>query len=223
MISINTDMPAIKAQLAHRKSSVGMYEAAEKLASGKRFNTARDDEAGLYVSSKMGAEFLGQKVVIKAASDAALLLLVQETAVEQSSDIAMRIHELAVQMANSLYADSDRAFVQLEVDQLIEQSTMVSSEVRFNGVNIANGTTGITPDLRIQAGAGVDDTFAVAIVSGATLSAMLSTESDVTSQANAQQTMTAMVSTLATMSEQKATIGASINRLKATIDNLSAS
>jgi flagellin len=223
MISINTDMSAIKAQLAHRMSSVGVFEASEKLTSGKRLNTARDDAAGLSVASKMGAELSGQKVAIKAASDATSLLLLQETAVKQLSDIVTRIHELAVQMANGVYEDSDRAFAQLEVDQLVEQSTMVSSAAKFNGVNIANGTTGVTPDLRIQAGAGVNDTFAVTIVPGATLSAMLSTGSDVTSQTNAQQTVTAMVSALSTMSKQKAIIGASINRLKATIDNLSAS
>ena len=186
-------------------------------------NTARDDAAGLSVSSKMGAELSGQKIAVKAASDAMSLLLVQETAVEQFSDVVTRIHELATQMANGVYVDSDRAFAQLEVDQLIKQSAMVSSAANFNGVNVANGTTGATPYLRIQAGAGADNTFAAAIVPGATLSAMLSTGSDVTSRGNAKQTVTAMVSALATMSEQKAIIGASINRLKATIDNLSAS
>ena len=186
-------------------------------------NTARDDAAGLSVSSKMGAELSGQKIAVKAASDAMSLLLVQETAVEQFSDVVTRIHELATQMANGVYADSDRAFAQLEVDQLIKQSAMVSSAANFNGVNVANGTTGVTPDLRIQAGAGADNTFAAAIVPGATLSATLSTGSYVTSQANAKQTVTAMVSALATMSEQKAIIGVLINRLKSTIDNLSAS
>ena len=223
MITINTDISALKAQLANRNSFIGMNESAEKLASGKRLNSAKDDAAGMAVSSKMTAELMGQKVGISAASDAMSLLLVQETAVDQFSNIISRIHELAVQMANGTYVANDRAFAQLEVDRLVEQFVMVSSETKFNGVNITNGINGVTPGIRIQAGASADDTFTVNVVPGGTLSAMLPLVSNVTNQTNAEQTLTTMVSALATMSEQKAMIGASINRLKTTIDNLTAS
>ena len=223
MITINTDISALNAQLANRNSFIGMNESAEKLASGKRLNSAKDDAAGMAVSSKMTAELMGQKVGISAASDAMSLLLVQETAVDQFSNIISRIHELAVQMANGTYVANDRAFAQLEVDRLVEQFVMVSSETKFNGVNITNGINGVTPGIRIQAGASADDTFTVNVVPGGTLSAMLPLVSNVTNQTNAEQTLTTMVSALATMSEQKAMIGASINRLKTTIDNLSAS
>ena len=223
MITINTDISALNAQLANRNSFIGMNESAEKLASGKRLNSAKDDAAGMAVSSKMTAELMGQKVGISAASDAMSLLLVQETAVDQFSNIISRIHELAVQMANGTYVANDRAFAQLEVDRLVEQFVMVASETKFNGVNITNGIIGVTPGIRIQAGAGADDTFTVNVVPGGTLSAMLPLVSNVTNQTNAKQTLTTMVSALATMSEQKAMIGASINRLKTTIDNLSAS
>ena len=223
MITINTDISALNAQLANRNSFIGMNESAEKLASGKRLNSAKDDAAGMAVSSKMIAELMGQKVGISAASDAMSLLLVQETAVDQFSNIISRIHELAVQMANGTYVANDRAFAQLEVDRLVEQFVMVSSETKFNGVNITNGINGVTPGIRIQAGASADDTFTVNVVPGGTLSAMLPLVSNVTNQANAEQTLTTMVSALATMSEQKAMIGASINRLKTTIDNLTAS
>ena len=223
MITINTDISALNAQLANRNSFIGMNESAEKLASGKRLNSAKDDAAGMAVSSKMTAELMGQKVGISAASDAMSLLLVQETAVDQFSNIISRIHELAVQMANGTYVANDRAFAQLEVDRLVEQFVMVSSETKFNGVNITNGINGVTPGIRIQAGASADDTFTVNVVPGGTLSAMLPLVSNVTNQTNAEQTLTTMVSALATMSEQKAMIGASINRLKTTIDNLTAS
>ena len=223
MITINTDISALNAQLANRNSFIGMNESAEKLASGKRLNSAKDDAAGMAVSSKMIAELMGQKVGISAASDAMSLLLVQETAVDQFSNIISRIHELAVQMANGTYVANDRAFAQLEVDRLVEQFVMVSSETKFNGVNITNGINGVTPGIRIQAGASADDTFTVNVVPGGTLSAMLPLVSNVTNQTNAEQTLTTMVSALATMSEQKAMIGASINRLKTTIDNLTAS
>ena len=78
MISVLTDISALNAQLANRNSVLGMNNAAEKLASGKRLNSARDDAAGMAVSSKMTAEIMGQQVGISAASDAISLLLVQE-------------------------------------------------------------------------------------------------------------------------------------------------
>ena len=223
MISVNTDISALNAQLANRNSISGMNDAAEKLASGKRLNSAKDDAAGMAVSSKMTAELMGQKVGISAASDAISLLLVQETAVDQFSNIISRVHELAVQMANGAYVANDRAYAQLEVDELVEQFVMVASETTFNGRNITNGIIGVTQGIRIQAGASGNETFTVDVVPGGTLSGMLPLVSNVTSQANAELTLTTMVSALETMSEQKAMIGASINRLRATIDNLSAS
>ena len=223
MISVITDISALNAQSANRKSFIGMNNSMEKLASGKHLNAAKDDAAGMAVSSKMTAELTGQKIGIRAASDAISMLLVQETAVDQFSNIILRIHELAVQMANGIFDANDRANAQLEVDALVDQFAMVASHTKFNGMNITNGISGVTPGIRIQAGAGASDTFTVDVVPGGTLSTMLPIVSDVTNQTNAGNTLTTMVSALGTMSEQKAMIGASINRLKATINNLSAS
>ena len=100
---------------------------------------------------------------------------------------------------------------------------MVASETKFNGMNITNGISGVTPGILIQAGAGASDTFTVDVVPQRTLSITLPLMSHVTSQTNTRNTLTTMVSALVTMSEQKAMIGASINRLKATINNLTAS
>ena len=187
MISVLTDISALNAQLANRNSVSGMNNAAENLASGKRLNSARDDAAGMAVSSKMTAEIMGQKVGISAASDAISLLLVQETAVDQFSNIILRIHELAVQMANGAYVANDRAYAQLEVDELVEQFVMVASETTFNGKNITNGISGVTPGMRIQAGASGSETFTVDVVPGGTLSAMLTLVSNVTTQTNANK------------------------------------
>ena len=150
------------------------------------------------------------------------MLLVQEAAVDQFSNIILRIHESAGQMANGIYEANDRANAQLEVDTLVDQFAMVASHTKFNGMNITNGISGVTPGIRIQAGAGASDTFTVDVVPGGTLSTMLPLVSGVTNQTNAGNTLTTMVSALGTMSEQKAMIGASINRLKATINNLTA-
>ena len=85
-----------------------MNKSMGKLASGKQLNAAKDDAAGMAVSSKTTAELNVQKIGIRAASDAISMLLVQETSVDQFSNIILRIHELAVQMANGTYEANDR-------------------------------------------------------------------------------------------------------------------
>ena len=75
------------------------------------------------------------------------MLLVQEAAVDQFSNIILRIHELAVQMANGIYEANDRTNTQLEVDTLVDQFAMVASHTKFNGMNITNGISGVTPGI----------------------------------------------------------------------------
>jgi len=170
----------------------------------------------------MNAQLMGQKAAIKTASDALSLLNLQEAAVEQFANITHRIKELGVQMANGTYSDSDRAMAQLEADQLVSQFQMVAENTRFNQLQIVNGTSGVTAPYTIQVGANASDNFTIAVTPGATLSTMLPTFVDVTTQANATLTFDTTLSILQTMNEQRAIIGASINRMLASINNLSA-
>ena len=172
-------------------------------------------------SMKMNAQLMGQKAAIKTASDALSLLNLQEAAVEQFANITHRIKELGVQMANGTYSDADRALAQLEADQLVAQFQMVAANTRFNDLEIVNGTDGVTSPYTIQVGANASDNFTVAVTPGATLSTMLPTFVDVTTQANATQTFDTTLSVLQTMNEQRAIIGASINRMLVSINNLS--
>jgi flagellin len=98
---------------------------------------------------------------------------------------------------------------------------MVAANTRFNDLEIVNGTNGVTAPYTIQVGANASDNFTIAITPGATLSTMLPTFVDVTTQANATLTFDTTLSILQTMNEQRAIIGASINRMIASIDNLS--
>ena len=196
-------------------------DAALSLSSGKRLNSGADDAAGAAVFMKMNAQLMGQKAAIKTASDALSLLNLQEAAVEQFVNITHRIKELGVQMANGTYSDSDRALAQLEADQLVTQFQMVAANTRFNDLEIVNGTNGVTAPYTIQVGANASDNFTIAVTPGATLSTMLPTFVDVTTQANATLTFDTTLSILQTMNEQRAIIGASINRMIASIDNLS--
>ena len=221
MTVINSNISASKARLAGQIAAGDLASASNRLASGKRVNSGADDAAGAAVAMKMDAQLMGQKAAVKAASDALSLLNLQEAAVEQFVNITHRIKELGVQMANGTYSDADRALAQLEADQLVTQFQMVAANTRFNGLEIVNGTDGVTAPYTIQVGPNASDNFTIAVTPGATLSTMLPTVVDVTTQANATLTFDTTLSVLQTMNEQRAIIGASINRMIASIDNLS--
>ena len=221
MTAINTNVPALKARLAGQIATSKVDNAALRLSSGKRLNFGADDAAGAAVFMKMNAQLMGQKAAIKTAADALSLLNLQEAAVEQFANITHRIKELGVQMANGTYSDDDRALAQLEADQLVAQFQMVAANTRFNDLDIVNGTAGVTAPYTIQVGANASDNFTIAVTPGATLSTMLPTFVDVTTQANAVLTFDTTLSILQTMNEQRAIIGASINRMLSSINNLS--
>ena len=220
MTVINTNVSALKARLAGQIANSEVDTAALRLSSGKRLNFGADDAAGAAVFMKMNAQLMGQKASIKTAADALSLLNVQEVAVQQFANITHRIKELGVQMANGTYSDADRALAQLEADQLVSQFQMVAANTRFNELQVVNGTVGGAP-YTIQVGPNASDTFTLAITPGATLSTTLPTFVDLTTQANATQTFDASLSILQTMNEQRSIIGASINRMMASINNLS--
>ena len=221
MTVINTNISALKAKLAGQIAAGQVETASNRLSSGKRVNSGSDDAAGAAVAMKMNAQLMGQKAAIKTAADALSLLNLQEAAVEQFVNITHRIKELGVQMANGTYSDDDRALAQLEADQLVAQFQMVAANTRFNDLDIVNGTAGVTAPYTIQVGANTSDNFTVAVTPGATLSTMLPTFVDVTTQANAALTFDTTLSILQTMNEQRAIIGASINRMLTSINNLS--
>jgi len=221
MTVINTNVSALKARLAGQIATSKVDDAALSLSSGKRLNSGADDAAGAAVFMKMNAQLMGQKASIKTAADALSLLNLQEAAVEQFANITHRIKELGVQMANGTYSDDDRALAQLEADQLVAQFQMVAANTRFNDLDIVNGTDGVTAPYTIQVGANATDNFTIAVTPGATLSANLPTQVDVTTQAAAATTFDTTLSILQTMNEQRAIIGASINRMLSSINNLS--
>ena len=221
MTVINTNVEALKARLAGSIAAKKLDTASNRLASGLRVNSGADDAAGSAVSMKMNAQLMGQRAAIKAASDALSLLNLQEVAVEQFANITHRIKELGVQMANGTFSDADRALAQLEADQLVTQFQMVAANTRFNGLEIVYGTSGVTTPYSIQVGPKATDRFDLAVTPGATLSASLPAQVDLTTQANAVTTFDTMVSVLQTMNEQRAVIGAAINRMRVSINNLS--
>ena len=221
MTVINTNNAALKAQLASKIADIKLTKSAKRLSSGRRINSGADDAAGSAVGLKLHAQLEGQKAAIKTASDAISLLKLQEAGTSQFVSIIARIRELSVQMASGSYTDNDRRLAQLEVDTLKTQLEKVASGTMFNNKQILNASSATT--YQIQSGANQDENFTIAVIQGATLSTNVSSDADVSTQSKAQSTMDKMSTHSQTAKEYLATIGASINRLSSTINNLNAS
>ena len=225
MTSVNTNIGASKAALAMRLAENAQVESARRLSSGKRINGGSDDAAGVAVSSKMNAIYMGQKAAIKAATDAISLLATQEAGVEQLVNIIQRVRELAVQMSNGTYSDADRELAQLESDELINQFLMVATHTRFNKKQVLNGATA-APNMEtmdIQSGPTAAENFTVALIPGVLTHTNITgaTMNKISSQADAKNAVEALDTPLQTLIEASATLGSSINRLNHTINHLS--
>ena len=223
MTSVNTNISASKAALSMSNANNAQVKSAKRLSSGARINGGSDDAAGIAVSSKMNAIFMGQKAAIKAATDAVSLLYIQEAGVEQLIDIMQRVRELAVQMSNGTYSDDDRALAQLESDALMEQFLMVAENTRFNDKQLLAEAAMPPGTMTIQAGPTAAESFTISLVPGVGFHGAITSGSmnKIDSQADAQNAVDVLGGPINTLSEVKATLGSSINRLNHTISYLS--
>ena len=196
-----------------------MDAAMGRLSSGLRINTAADDAAGLSVASKMNGQLGGIKMAIRNAQDGIGLIQTAEAGVQEIRNMVLRIRELAVQMANGIYADTpDRDNADLEVIALLNQIDLIADNTKFNGVALLSGGY----SLDIHAGSTTAERVEVSIdsvtVSGI---AMTAGAAKVTSVAAALATIGLADTAINTLGSRLATLGSLQNRLSFSINNLS--
>jgi len=138
---INTNVGALRAQNGSRSASMQLSTAMERLSTGKRINSAKDDAAGLAIASRMNAEVRGMNVAIRNANDGISLAQTAEGALGEVSNMLQRMRELAVQSANGTNSSTDRAALQAELTQLVAEVDGVSKSTTFNGVQLLDGSS----------------------------------------------------------------------------------
>lgn len=153
MTVLNTNTAAITAQYNLKKVQSGMEDAMTALSSGKRINTAADDAAGIAIASRMTAAINGFEQAIRNASDAQSMIDTAEGAHEEVANMLQRMRELAVQSGNDSNSDSDRAALQLEIDQLLTEMDRISERTVWGGKTLMGGSTGGPTELTFQVGA----------------------------------------------------------------------
>jgi len=162
-LGINTNVASLSAQNQLNKSQDMNSQALERLSSGLRINSAKDDAAGLAISTRFQSQIAGLDVATRNANDGISLAQTAEGALDEVTNNLQRIRELSVQSANATNSDSDRAALNAEVQQRIEEIDRISSQTAFNGLKVLDGTFG-SADFQVGANAG--ETIGVNLGSG---------------------------------------------------------
>ena len=139
-MTINTNIPSINAQRNLSLSSGSLATSMQRLSSGLRVNSAKDDAAGLAISQRMGAQTNGLAVAAHNANDGISMAQTAEGALSKVGDMLQRMRELAVQSANATNSESDRKAMQAEVSQLSSEIDRVAKTSKFNGANLLDGS-----------------------------------------------------------------------------------
>lgn len=153
---INTNIASLNAQRNLNKSQSANQTALQRLSSGLRINSAKDDAAGLAISTRFNSQIRGLNVAVRNAGDGISLAQTAEGALGSMNDNLQRIRELAVQSANATNSDVDREALQAEVSQLIAEVSRTADETEFNGRKLLDGSFAATFQIGANAGQTLD-------------------------------------------------------------------
>ena len=153
---INTNIASLNAQRNLNETQGDANTALERLSSGLRVNSAKDDAAGLAISERFTAQINGLDQAVRNANDGISLAQVTEGALDESANALQRIRELAIQSANATNSDTDREALNNEVQQRIAEIDRIASQTTFNGLNVLDGTL---EEQVFQVGANTGDTI----------------------------------------------------------------
>jgi len=162
---INTNLASLNAQRNLNRSQMGLATSLERLSSGRRINSAKDDAAGLAISERFTAQIRGLNQAVRNSNDGISLAQTAEGALGEVTNNLQRIRELSVQSANATNSSTDRAAMQQEVAQLVSEINRISLQTDFNGVKLLDGSFS---SQAFQVGANVGDTISLAAIVDAT-------------------------------------------------------
>ncbi len=153
---INTNVASLNAQRQLMSSGNALDRATERLSSGNRINSAKDDAAGLAIGNRMTSQVRGLDQAIRNANDGVSLIQTAEGALSESTNILQRMRELSVQSANGIYTASDRKTLDAEVKQLVSELDRIAKTTSFNGQNLLDGKLG---KISLQVGSTANQTI----------------------------------------------------------------
>ncbi|WP_440224687.1 flagellin domain-containing protein [Dokdonella sp. MW10] len=219
-LTINTNINSLNAQRNLNSSQSAMSTAMERLSSGLRINSAKDDAAGLAIANRFTTQVRGLNQAVRNANDGISLAQTTESALAEVTNNLQRIRELAVQSSNATNSDDDRIALNAEVIQRLAEIDRIATQTSFNGVNTLDGTAGTGGVLTFQVGANSGQTIDVDLGAGVETATLAIDAIDVLDFANSQAAIDAIDLALTTVSGVRSDLGAVQNRFESTIANL---
>jgi flagellin len=192
----------------------------ERLSTGKRINSAKDDAAGLAISTSMTAQVRGMNQGIRNANDGISMAQTAEGALDEVTNMLQRVRELAVQSSSGTYSAEDKTNIQAEVTALTAQITSTLANTEFNGNKLFDGTTGAAGVVTIQAGANAADKVSLTLTKltdNTTITAATALNLGTATDNSAIATVDAALDTITTA---RAGLGAGQNQLQSAVNNL---
>lgn len=231
MLSINTNPASLAAQRNVSSNSSGLQSSIERLSSGLRISSSKDDAAGLAISDRMNAQIRGMDVAGRNANDGISKLQVADGALGKISDNLQRMRELSVQSSTGTLNATDRSNLNREFLELANEVGRVAVDTKFNGNAVF---TSANKSLSIQIGANNGDTLTSNItddgtatgndlqtsLGGTTAAAIATALGDVSTSAGANTALTTIDTQIDNVSNLRATIGAGQSRLEQVVSNL---
>jgi len=216
---INTNIGAMKATNAASSASKMLGSAMERLSTGKRINSAKDDAAGLAIATTMTSQVRGMNQGIRNSNDGISMAQTAEGALAEVTNMLQRVRELSVQAASETYSGDDRTNLQTEITALKTQMTNVLTNTEFNGNKLFDGTAGSSGTVKIQTGANSTDQVTLTF---SNLTTVGSATYDVTGAngTNATTTMATVDTQLDAISSARAKLGASQNQLESAVNTM---
>ena len=239
MAVIGTNVASLRAANASTSANLALQTSMERLSTGARINSAKDDAAGMAISDTMTAQIRGMNQGIRNANDGIAMAQTAEGALGEVSNMLQRVRELTVQATSGTYSSSDKTNMQAEVSALKTQITSTLANTQFNGNKLFDATAGtvtaavpagvapapVTPavpaysTIKIQAGANASDSINLKLAdlkNDTTITA--ATGLDLTTATNTA--LTTVDTALKTVSTYRAGLGAAQNQMQSAVNNL---
>ncbi len=220
MTVINSNVSALRASNASNSAQSALSTAMQRLSTGKRINSAKDDAAGLAISASMTSQVAGMNQGIRNANDGISMAQTAEGALDEVTNNLQRMRELQVQKTNGTYSTTDVANITAEQNALATQITNVLTNTKFNGQPLFTGTAGSAGVVSIQAGANTSDRIDMELGGNLLTTDGVEGVLSGTPPTATATTLEAYDTAIANVVNRRSSLGATQNQLQSAVNNL---
>jgi len=222
---INTNISSLNSQRMLTKTNEGLQTSMERLSSGLRVNSAKDDAAGLAIANRMTSQIRGMTVATRNANDGISLAQTAEAGMGILTETLQRMRDLAVQASNSgAVTEADRSKLQAEFKELNDELKRIIQNTEFNGKKILNGSLEVGVKFQVGANTAPDNQISVAVANlSITLATVFTANITGATEVSAHNAINKIDDAIKEIDTQRAKLGAAQNRFTTTIANLQSS